>query len=212
MLKASQLGTTLVEMMISMAIGLASLTTMASLVGHGIGLNSQLLAKSRLDEEVNGIVELLVNDIKRAGFDASTLNIVSDPNTFQSAFARSVTIADYPGEAANSCLLFAYDRNQNGVLDTINSNENFGYRLKDRAIEIRLDGLGCNANGWQDLSDPQVVKVTRLEFVLHTQQRANVVANRVELTVQAELRNNPAISKLIQTSFVIKNYAPSLAL
>ena len=206
MLKQFQLGTTLLEMLISMAIGFASLTTMASLVGHGIGLNSQLLAKSRLDEEVNGIVELLINDIKRAGFDASTHNIVTDPNAFQSPFAASVITAAYPGETADSCIVFAYDRNQNGVLDTISTNENFGYRLKHSAIEIRLDGLGCGVNGWQDLSDPQIVKVTRLEFVIRTQQRANVVANRVELILQAELRGNPAISKLIQTSFVIKNY------
>ncbi|KXI27188.1 prepilin peptidase dependent protein B [Paraglaciecola hydrolytica] len=201
-----QLGTTLVELMISMAIGFASLTAMASLVGHGIGLNTQLLAKSRLDEELNGIVELLINDIKRAGFDGNTSSIVSDPNTLVSPFAGSVVIANHPAESANSCLLFAYDRNKNGLLDTVNTNENYGYRLKDKAIEIRLDGLGCSINGWHDLSDPQVVKVTKLEFKLHNQQSGSVKAKRIELIVEAELKSNSAISKRVHTSFMIKNY------
>jgi prepilin peptidase dependent protein B len=201
-----QAGTTLVELMISMALGFASLTAMASLVGHGIGLNTQLLAKSRLDEEINGIVELLINDIKRAGYDANTNSIVSDPNSFVSPFSGSIIIANHPAEVANSCLLFAYDRNKNGQLDTINTNENYGYRLKNKAIEIRLDGLGCGINGWHDLSDPQIIRVTKLEFVLHNQQRGSVKVNRIELIVAAELRNNPTISKRIHTSFTIKNY------
>lgn len=199
-------GTTLVELLISMAIGFASLTAMASLVGHGIGLNTQLLAKSRLDEELNAIVELLVNDIKRAGYDANTNSIVSDPNTLVSPFLHSVVIANYPTEATKSCLLFAYDRNKNGQLDTVNTNENYGYRLKDDAIEIRLNGLGCGINGWHDLSDPHVVKVTKLKFILHSLQRASVKASRIELIVEAELRNHSAISKRIHTFFTIKNY------
>lgn len=199
-------GTTLVELMISMAIGFASLTAMASLVGHGIGLNTQLMAKSRLDEELNAIVELLVNDIKRAGYDANTNSIISDPNAYNSPFSSSVVIASYPSEVTNSCVMFAYDRNKNGVLDTTTTNENYGYRLKDKAIEMRLDGLGCNVNGWQDISDPQVVKVTKLEFKRHSQQSGSVVLTRIELTVAAELRSNPTISKRIQTTFTIKNY------
>lgn len=202
----SQLGTSLVELMISMAIGFSALSAMASLVGHGVGLNSQLLAKSRLDEEINGIVELLVNDIKRAGYDAATFDIVSDPNLKQSAFTNSLFVTHYPSEAANSCIEFAYDRNHNGILDTANTNENYGYRLKDDAIEIRLDGLTCGVNGWHDLSDPQLVKVTTLEFVVHSQASAQVMAKRIELTIEAELRSYPFISKRIHTTFLIHNY------
>jgi len=198
-------GTTLVELMISMAIGFASLTAMASLVGHGIGLNSQLMAKSRLDEELYAIVELLLNDIKRAGFDANVSQVLSDP-TYVSPFASSVVVSNHPAESINSCLMFAYDRNKNGLLDTVSSNENYGYRLRDKAIEIRIDGLGCGQNGWQDLSDPQVVKVTKLEFKRYSHQSASVVVTRIELIVAAELRTNPAISKRIQTSFTVKNY------
>jgi prepilin peptidase dependent protein B len=205
-LRSFQFGTSLVELMISMAIGLASLTAMASLVGHGIGLNSQLLAKSRLDEEINAIVALLVSDIKRAGYDANMISLVSDPTLPTSAFADSLKVSNYPAEVANSCVTFAYDRNQNGQLDTQNTNEHFGFRLKDKAIEMRIDGLACNAGGWHDLTDPDVVKVIKLEFSIQRQALYGISANRIELILEAELKRDGSISKRVSTSFLVKNY------
>lgn len=208
MLKQScyQAGTSLVELMISMAIGFASLTAMASLVGHGIGMNSQLLAKSRLDEEINAVAALLVSDIKRAGYNANMLSVVGDPNQQVSPFAGSLSVANYPQEVANSCVVFAYDRNQNGQLDTINTNEHYGYRLKDKAIEIRIDGLACNVGGWHDLTDPGLIKVTNLQFIVQQQNRFGVNVSRIDLILEAELKNNSLISKRISTSFLVKNY------
>jgi prepilin peptidase dependent protein B len=201
-------GTSLVELMISMAIGLASLTAMASLVGHGIGLNSQLLAKSRLDEEINAIAALLVSDIKRAGYDANMIRLVSDPSLPVSPFADSLLVSNYPSEVANSCVTFAYDRNQNGQLDTQNTNEHFGFRLKDKAIEMRIDGLACNAGGWHDLTDPNVVKVSKLQFSVQGHARHGINASRVKLLLEAELKHNGSISKRLTTSFMVKNHDP----
>ena len=66
--RLKQCGNSLVELMISMTLGLASITAMASLVGHGIALNTSLLAKSRLDEEMNAVVAVVSHDLKRAGY------------------------------------------------------------------------------------------------------------------------------------------------
>jgi prepilin peptidase dependent protein B len=202
----SQVRTSLIELMISMAIGFASLTAMASLVGHGIGLNNQLMAKSRLNEEVNAIAALLVSDIKRTGYDANIVNIVKDPNHFTSPFVNSLKTANYPSEIVNSCVVFAYDRNQNGQLDTKNTNEHFGFRLKDKAIEIRMDGLACDANGWHDLTDPDVIIVTTLRFLVQEEVNNGINVRRVELVLEAELKSNSMISKRVSTSFWIKNY------
>lgn len=207
MLMASrQAGTTLVELMISMSIGFASLTAMASLVGHGISLNSQLISKSRLQEEINAITGLLINDIKRAGFNANTLDIVVDPVNVVSPFRQSLQVDNYPGETSNSCILYSYDRNENGLLDAVNPNEYFGFRLKDKAIEIRIDGLNCDSNGWHDLTDPNVVEVTSLQFVDRQQIINGVNALSIELLITAQLVNDSAISKRVYTAFNIKNY------
>ena len=72
-----QYGNSLVELMISMTLGLASITAMASLVGHGIALNTSLLAKSRLVEEINAVAAVISHDLKRAGYYAHTKDIVT---------------------------------------------------------------------------------------------------------------------------------------
>jgi prepilin peptidase dependent protein B len=70
-------GNSLVELMISMTLGLASITAMASLVGQGIGLNASLLATSRLEEEMNAVVAVVSHDLKRAGYYALTDEMVN---------------------------------------------------------------------------------------------------------------------------------------
>ena len=202
-----QVGASLVELMISMTLGLASMTAMASLVGHGIALNNQLLEKSRLDEEINAVLAVLSQDPQRAGYHASTANMVGTPLTFNSAFhAQTIRLSEYPSETTDSCITFAYDRNQNGLLDTVNTNENYGYRLKNKAIEMRQSGLSCLANKWQDLSDPKVVHITDLSFskqVLNSQQLKHV---RIHVSLTANLVRNPDLSRSVRTSFSIKNY------
>ena len=142
-----QRGASLVELMIAMTLGLTSLAAVTSLVGYGIGMNAKLLANSRLNEEVNTIGQLLLRDIKRAGYTADTVALVSDPVASPSLFANSIAVSEFPGEVANSCLIFSYDRNSNGVIDTVGSNENFGYRLNNGAVEIRIGGAACTAGG-----------------------------------------------------------------
>jgi prepilin peptidase dependent protein B len=200
-------GTSLVELLVSMAIGLASLSAMSSLVGHGIALNSQLLAKARLDEELDAIVALLINDIRRTGYSAGTAQRLNDPIHTPSPFSQTLQLAQHTSEASDSCILYAYDRNQNGLLDIDDTNENYGFRLHDGALEMRLDGLGCEAGGWQDISDPNTVNVTFLQFSLQTQNRQGLGLVSVGLVIEAELVAFPSISRRIETGFMAQNYA-----
>lgn len=201
-----QHGNSLVELMISMTLGLASITAMASLVGHGIALNTSLLAKSRLDEEINAVVAVVSHDLKRAGYYALTNEMVENPLVFSNPFDDSVIIAAYTSESANSCINFAYDRNKNGVLDAAPNNEKYGFRLRDNAIEIRLDGADCDKPGWHDLTDPKVVQVTALTFNIEQTKVQQVSQTRVNIELQARLKKHPDILRHINTSVLIENY------
>jgi prepilin peptidase dependent protein B len=205
-LPIKQVGNSLVELMISMTLGLASITAMASLVGHGIALNTSLLAKSRLDEEINAVVAVLSHDLKRAGYYALTNEMVKNPSTFLNPFDDTLRIAAYATESPNSCINFAYDRNKNGALDTAPTNENYGFRLKDSAVEIRLDGAACDESGWHDLTDPKIVQVTALEFSVEQITVQQITQTRVNVELQARLKKHPDISRSINTSILIENY------
>jgi prepilin peptidase dependent protein B len=201
-----QYGNSLVELMISMTLGLASITAMASLVGHGIALNTSLLAKSRLVEEINAVVAVISHDLKRAGYYAHTKDIVTDPTIFSNPFDDSLSVSAYATEPVNSCINFSYDRNKNGVLDTAATNEYYGFRLKDSAIEIRLDGAACDKLGWHDLTDPKVVQVTALHFTVAQITVQQVTQTRVNIALQARVKKHPDISRSINTSVLIENY------
>jgi prepilin peptidase dependent protein B len=201
-----QHGYSLVELMISMTLGLASITAMASLVGHGIALNTSLLAKSRLEEEMNAVITVISHDLKRAGFYALTNEIVKNPTLSSNPFDGSLSIAAYATEPANSCINFAYDRNKNGLLDTYPSNEEYGFRLRDSAVEIRLDGAACDKSGWHDLTDPKIVQVTAFKFTLEQNTVLQVTQTRVTIELQARLKKHPNISRSINTSVLVENY------
>lgn len=205
-LSSQYYGNSLVELMISMALGLASITAIASLVGHGLALNTTLLAKSRLQEEINAVVTVISHDLKRAGYYALTNEMVKNPNIHSNPFDDSLIIGAYAAEPANSCINFAYDRNKNGVFDTAPNNEKYGFRLRDSAVEIRLDGAACNASGWHDLTDPKVVQITALNFNMEQTTVQQVTQTRVNIKLQARLKKHPDILRSINTSVLIENY------
>lgn len=201
-----QLGATLVEVMISMAVGLASLSAVASLVGYGIGVNAKLLSNARLSEELSVVNGLMIRDIKRAGFNGNTVAMVTDPVASPSAFNSSVVLSEYPGEIANSCIMFAYDANGNGALDALGTNENFGFRLRADQVEMRIDGLSCTEDGWAPLTEPEVVTITSLVFNLNQQAENNITSTNVTIALEGELTSNNTYSRQYSFSFLIRNY------
>ncbi|MFQ3235433.1 MAG: prepilin peptidase dependent protein B [Paraglaciecola sp.] len=201
-----QAGSSLVEMMIAMVLGLSSLSALCSFVGYGVGVNARLLTSSRLNEEVKVISALMSTDISRAGFDGLSNQRVTDPGQSNRPFIDSVGLSAYPGESPDSCITFAYDRNRNGLLDIQNGNENYGYRLHDNAIEMRVDGADCGAGGWHDLTDSNMVRITSLQFTLHKLHAGTVSQSRVDLLLVASLVNDSDISRQVNIHFTVNNH------
>jgi prepilin peptidase dependent protein B len=201
-----QSGTSLVELMNAMTLGLGSLSVVASVVGYGIGTNAKLLANSRLSEEVNAVGSLISRELKRAGYSAATTSLITDPAAFPSTFANSVVVSQHPNESENSCIVFAYDRNRNGLLDILGGNENYGFRLRDGAVEIRIAGASCVDRGWQNLTDTDMVTITGLSFNLTKTSINGVVSTQVELFLVGELAAHNNLSRQYTTRFMVRNY------
>jgi prepilin peptidase dependent protein B len=202
----AQRGISLVELMISMTLGFVALSAMSSLVAQGIVLNTSFLAKSRLDEEVNAVLAIISQDLKRIGFHGLTHKMIADPENFTSPFQRTLTVAKFPQEPAKSCVTFAYDANQNGLLDAKYPNENYGYRLRDEAIEIRMNSLECKNMGWHDITDSSIVKVTMLSFIQEKHISQQISHSRIHISLQAKLTKQPQISRYASASILIQNY------
>ncbi|AWL12667.1 hypothetical protein HMF8227_02214 [Saliniradius amylolyticus] len=199
-------GASLVELLIALALGLASLSILASLVGFGIGSNAKLMQQSHLSEELISAMSYMAGDIRRAGFNGTTLEMVTDPATSPSSFANSISIGAYAGEAADSCIEYAYDADADGTLDNTTPNENYGFRLRDGAIEVRQGGALCTDEGWQDLTDASRVTVTALNFAEQTLVSGGVTSREITITMVGVLPSDTDISRRYQEIVLVRSY------
>lgn len=203
----AQRGATLVELIISMALGLSALMALASLVGYGMGLNAKLIGSARLNEELGAVNALMIQDIRRAGFNNATVELVEDPVTNPSEFSNSIALSEFAGESVNSCITYSYDFNSDGTRNAVvGNNENFGFRLRSGIIEMRENGLSCTQDNWEALTDVSVVEVTTLLFSLNQIEDNGVISTEVSITVEGELVADRNLSRRFDSSFVVRNY------
>jgi len=177
-IKTNQQGFTLVEFMISMALSLAAILVVTSIYITSFKIDSKTIKYARLNDEVTSIMALLSEDIKRAGYIANaevtiqsavpagnTSKCNPDSTICAPVEFRTLLVDQFAGEVANSCVLFAYDFNDNGAYDnTTDWREAFGYRLHDKKLETRKGGFSCTQTNWESLTDPNFVTISALTF------------------------------------------------
>lgn len=181
--KAYIKGFSLIEFMIGMALSMAAILTVASIFITSFAVDSKSIKFSRLADEVATISALLSEDIKRAGYVNNAENLVTtispagnssrcvgtpaDEEDGCSHLAlRTLIIAEYGGETADSCITFAYDRDNDGLYNAGDGNNSdaMGYRLKNDAIEIRKLSKLCTEGYWEKMTDPKFVTISALSF------------------------------------------------
>jgi prepilin peptidase dependent protein B len=149
----AQRGLSLIELMIGMAIGLFITAVAGTLLASHVRENRSLLLEARLMQDLRTAADMVTRDLRRAGhwagatsgvWSASTTGIVANP------YAAVV-----PSSAASDAASFRYSRDstENNAVD---SNEEFGFRLRSGTIEMLL-----GAGGWQALTDAGTLTVTR---------------------------------------------------
>lgn len=151
-LPRAQAGFTLVELLIGMAIGLFIVAAGASLMTTNLRENRNLLIESRLMQDLRTAGDMISRDLRRAGYwAAANAGVRSDG---ASPVLANPYVEVTPGTAAadNVSFRFSRDTAENNVVD---SNEQFGFRLRNGAIELQL-----GAGNWQALTDATTLVVT----------------------------------------------------
>ncbi len=144
-------GFTLPEVMLAMGIGGMLLLGSAQTFPLLRQRSQDLAQRFQLDQLMRQTLFTLAKDLRRAGFCAGTCQ------------GKAVVLGHYPGEAKDSCVLLAFDLNNNGRwegVDRVNS-EYFGYRLRQQAIETQRGVRTCDGIGWERLLDPTEVFISR---------------------------------------------------
>jgi len=172
-----QSGMSLVELMISMALGIFVIGGVFTVYVAVSKSSAETLKQSRLNAEMSALMNIMANDIRRAGYwEINTDGSVdaSGKATFSQAeidayvpqdnpFSDWDEVAGTPTTALNvwdqatttsqlptgsgDCILYTYDADRDGVLDT---DEGYGFRLNGSGIDMRQTGnasTDCTVSG-----------------------------------------------------------------
>lgn len=170
-----QQGFSLVDIMLSMMLGVFILGGVVSIYVSTVKSSSDTLKSSKLNTQLMAIMSIMSNDIRRAGYWA---NFDSDPtiNPFNQKNDSALEVIDNLASntiiasntnAGGECIVFSYDQNENGIIDA--DSEYFGYRLQSGTVQMRVngtvsDGDDCSDGVWLDLSDNDLYAITSLTF------------------------------------------------
>jgi prepilin peptidase dependent protein B len=153
-----QTGFTLIELMIALVLGLIILSATIGIYTTTVKGSTDTINSARLNHDLESIMLLMVNDIRRAGYwGGAAVGVDSSTNPFTIGAANIQT-------PTTGCILYSYDANSDG---TPNNREYYGFKLQDGAISIRSSDTAetttdCTDTGWSafTVSDVNVTKLT----------------------------------------------------
>jgi len=171
--RKKQKGITLIELMISMMLGLIVIGGALSIYISTIRGSTDITNSARLNYDLESSMQLMVNDIRRAGYWGGA---IAGSNANNNPFVILVTNANITIPIA-SCILYTYDFDDDTVLDltdgsggtTEDTSEFFGFKLDNGAIKIRSakvpdNSADCRGSGWETITDENKINITGLTF------------------------------------------------
>ena len=149
----AQRGLSLVELLVGVAIALFIAAAAATLLAGHLRESRAVLLEARLMQDLRTAADLVSRDLRRAGHWGAAVDGVWLAGA--GGVAANPYAALAPATAASDAASFRYSRDatENGVVD---SNEQFGFRLRNGAIEIQL-----GAANWQALTDTGTLTITQ---------------------------------------------------
>ena len=166
-----QTGMTLVELIIGTVVGLVILAGVFSSYFTSIVASANMNRSARLNQDLRVAMDLMANDIRRAGYWIDPPEPPEPP------------ISDIAISADGTSILVAYDANWQSATPQVV----FGYRLNNGVVETLHDpagavkvtpgsglgGLDVSAY-WQPLTDAKETRVTGLSFSTSPSQCMNI--------------------------------------
>ena len=149
----SQRGLSLVELMVGIAIGLIIVAAASLLMSGQLNENRRLLAETQLQQDLRAASDIITRELRRVGADTESKSLHGlwfpgrTAAVKENLLSAPAAIAPAAGASANE-VRFTY--NPGGAAEGI-----FGYKLVNEGIQTRMF-----TGGWQELTDPRVMKVT----------------------------------------------------
>lgn len=165
-----QFGFTLIELMVSLLIGLIIVAATISIYIATVKGSSDTIKSARLNHDLESVMAVMINDIRRAGYwGGAGVTADSKKNPLTNTSTANIQLP------SSSCILYAYDANGSGAntpldqTDDVDANEYYGFKLDGTTIRMRISGT-ATANcadpndNWQEHITGSKVSITGLAF------------------------------------------------
>lgn len=162
-----QSGYTLIEIMIALFLGLIVVGTTVNIYITTVGSSSGIIKSARLNHDLESVMTLMINDIRRSGYwGGATVEADTRNNPFTTGNAN----IQIP---SNNCILYTYDANGSGIntptvlTDDVDANEYYGFKFQNGTITLRKTGTttaDCTDGTWEEFVDGNQLTITALQF------------------------------------------------
>lgn len=112
---------------------------------------------------------------------------------------------------ATDCVLLTYDRDDD---NTIDANEQIGYRLQNGKIQMYQSGtFACDSGTWEDVSDTTTT-ITNLQFLLDQDfvdiddagpGTSQMLSQKLTISVNAQLSNDANVTAALNETLYLQN-------
>ena len=152
----------MVELLVGVAVALFIVASGTTLLAGNLRENRSLLLEARLMQDLRTAADVITRDLRRAGAWAGATDGVWSAGS--SGVRSNPYAALAPDSAASNAVSYRYSRDatENSVVD---SNEQFGFRLRAGVIEMQL-----GAGNWQALTDAGTLSVTEFNVTPEVQE------------------------------------------
>ena len=189
MSKRQQTGFTVIELLVGIAVGMLVAAAILSVYINTLRSSGDTVQASRLNQEMNAIMNIMANDIRRAGYWGGS-NTSASGNPFAQKGSTALEVHALDGgvydddgsQGSGSCIVYAYDLNSDGDLDkgsgaaapNNDNNEGFGFRWKGGSSDpiqmkcghTEVNDCGDTGEDWGPLTDANFIEITALTFDL----------------------------------------------
>jgi prepilin peptidase dependent protein B len=207
----------MVELLVGLAVGLFIAAAGVTLMAGNLRENRALMLESRLMQDLRTAADIITRDLRRAGYWAGAVASVQVPPGAPAAANPYLAVA--PAAAASDAVSFAFSRDASEN-QTLDSNEQFGFRLRRGVIEMQL-----GSGNWQALTDANTLVVTGFlvtptveEFSLASQCARPCPAvtpdcpprqqvRSLDVSIQARSSSDASVQRSLRSSVRLRNDA-----
>jgi len=173
-------GFTLVEILICLLLGALLLAMIIGLYVSNVGTTNKSLVHSRLRTDLQALIGIIENDLRRAGYGGEAFMVGENSNKV----FESINTID------QQCIIYAYNFDQVSTA-TIDHFMGFRYSKNTQSIQFgrKVDKQvnNCFSSGyWVNLTDPNFLKITEFSLIENHAVNAEMTIRSLHIGIQAE--------------------------